>query len=147
MRGERALLVVDEFDPHEPFDTPDPWATRYDPGWRGERIIWPPYTSGHPDDPRARSLVLGEREGRHVRAQYGAKLSMIDHWLGRILDVVDRHDAWATTAVILCTDHGLYLGERGTWGKSPVAVHPELGHIPLLIAWPGVAPAVSSVSK
>jgi arylsulfatase A-like enzyme len=137
---ERALLVVDEFDPHEPFDTPDPWATRYDPGWQGERIIWPPYTSGHADDARARSLVLGEREGRHVRAQYGAKLSMIDHWLGRVLDVVDRHAAWDTTAVMLCTDHGIYLGERDMWGKPPVAVHPEMGHIPLMVCWPGAAP-------
>ena len=57
---------------------------------------------------------------------------MIDHWLGRILDVVDRHDAWDTTAFVLCTDHGHYLGERGLWGKPQVAVHPELGHIPLL---------------
>ncbi len=40
---ERALLVVDEFDPHEPFDTPEPWADRYDPDWEGDRIIWPPY--------------------------------------------------------------------------------------------------------
>ena len=68
---------------------------------------------------------------------------MIDHWLGRILDVVDRHDAWDTTAFVLCTDHGHYLGERGLWGKPQVAVHPELGHIPLLISWPGVAPTTS----
>ena len=33
---------------------------------------------------------LSDRESVHLRAQYGAKLSMIDHWLGRILDVVDR---------------------------------------------------------
>ncbi len=39
---ERALLVVDEFDPHEPFDVPEPWASRYDPDWEGERLIWPP---------------------------------------------------------------------------------------------------------
>jgi hypothetical protein len=26
------------------------------------------------------------------------------------------------------------------WGKPQVPVYPELGHIPLLIAWPGVAP-------
>jgi hypothetical protein len=79
----------------------------------------------------------------HLRAQYGAKLSMIDHWLGRVIDVVDRHDAWDTTAFILCTDHGHYLGERGFWGKPQVPIHPELGHIPLLIAWPGVTPATS----
>ena len=24
--GERFFLFVDEFDPHEPFDTPDPWG-------------------------------------------------------------------------------------------------------------------------
>ncbi len=137
---ERALLVVDEFDPHEPFDTPARWAERYDAGWEGERIIWPPYVTGDADEGRPSPLTADE--GRHVRAQYGAKLSMIDHWLGRILDVVDRHDAWATTALILCTDHGLYLGERGTWGKPPVAVHPELGHIPLLVAWPGSAAGI-----
>ncbi len=131
---ERALLVVDEFDPHEPFDTPEPWAVRYDPDWEGDRIIWPPYARNQAES------GLTERESRHLRAQYGAKLSMIDHWLGRILDVVDRNDAWDTTAVVLCTDHGHYLGERGMWGKPQVPVYPELGHIPLLISWPGVAP-------
>jgi hypothetical protein len=65
---------------------------------------------------------------------------MIDHWLGRVLDVVDRHDAWDTTAFVVCTDHGHYLGERGMWGKPQVPVYPELGHIPLVISWPGVAP-------
>jgi arylsulfatase A-like enzyme len=128
---ERFLLVVDEFDPHEPFDVPSPWAERYDPAWDGPRMIWPPYARS------ATEAGLSEREGRHLRSQYGAKLSMIDHWLGRVLDVVDRRDAWDTTAFVLCTDHGHYLGERGLWGKPSVAVQPELGHIPLLVAWPG----------
>ncbi|MGK2948909.1 MAG: sulfatase [Acidimicrobiales bacterium] len=131
---ERALLVVDEFDPHEPFDTPEPWTSRYDPDWQRDRLIWPPYARN------AEEAGLTEREARHLRAQYGAKLSMIDHWLGRVLDVIDQHQAWDTTAVVLCTDHGHYLGERGIWGKPQVPVQPELGHIPLLISWPGVAP-------
>jgi arylsulfatase A-like enzyme len=130
---ERALLLVDEFDPHEPFDTPEPWARRYDPEWEGARLIWPPYARNHAES------GLTEREGRHLRSQYAAKLAMIDHWLGRIVDVFDRHDAWDTTAFILCTDHGHYLGERGMWGKPQVPVYPEMGHIPLLIAWPGAA--------
>ena len=114
---ERSLLVVDEFDPHEPFDTPEPWASRYDPDWSGDRLIWPPYARN-----RAES-GLTEREARHLRAQYGAKLSMIDHWLGRVIDVIDRRDAWDTTAVIVCTDHGHYLGEHGgIWGKPQVPV-------------------------
>jgi arylsulfatase A-like enzyme len=131
---ERALLVVDEFDPHEPFDTPDPWATRYDPDWTGPRLIWPPYARTQDES------GLTTRSSIHLRSQYGAKLSMIDHWLGRIVDVVDRNDAWDTTAFIVCTDHGHYLGERGMWGKPQVPVYPEMGHIPLIISWPGVAP-------
>jgi arylsulfatase A-like enzyme len=131
--NERALLFVDEFDPHEPFDTPQEWASRYDREWTGARLIWPPYARSRNES------GLTEREGRHLRSQYGAKLSMIDHWLGRLVEVVDRHDAWDTTAFVVCTDHGHYLGERGMWGKPQVPVYPEMGHIPLLISWPGVA--------
>ena len=69
---------------------------------------------------------MSEREGRHLRAQYGAKLSMIDHWFGRIIDAIDRHDAWDSTAFIVCTDHGHYLGEHGgIWGKPQVPVYPR----------------------
>ena len=38
-------------------------------------------------------------------------------------------DAWDTAAFIRCTDHVIYLGERGRWGRPVVAIYPELGHI------------------
>ena len=107
--------------------------SRYDPDWDGPRLIWPPYARSQEES------GLNERASHHLRSQYGSKLSMIDHWLGRVLSVVDRYDAWDTTAFILCTDHGHYLGERGTWGKPQVPVYPEMGHIPLLISWPGAS--------
>ncbi len=131
---DRFFLLVDEFDPHEPFDTPEPWAGRYDPDWEGPMLIWPPYAK------TAERAGLTEREGRHIRANYGAKLAMIDAWFGRLLDELDRQGRWDDTAVVLCTDHGHYLGEQGTWGKPAVPIRRTLGHIPLLIAWPGVAP-------
>jgi len=73
-----------------------------------------------------------------VRACYGAKLTMIDAWLGRVLDALDRAGLWSTTAVIVSTDHGLYLGEKDLWGKPGVPVYQPLGLIPLLVWWPGV---------
>jgi len=132
------FLFVDEFDPHEPFDTPEPWASRYDDSWSGPRLIWPPYSTA-----TVASGILTERQARHVRANYGAKLSFVDHWLGRILDVLDRHDRWVDTAVVLCTDHGHYLGERDFFGKPAAPIYPEMGHIPLLVAWPGAPPRTS----
>ncbi|HEX5614239.1 MAG TPA: sulfatase-like hydrolase/transferase [Acidimicrobiia bacterium] len=131
---DRWLLFVDEFDPHEPFDTPAPWAGRYDPDWSDDLIIWPPYDVG----PIAQGR-LTEREGRQIRANYGAKLSMIDHWFGAIASALDDGDLWDSTAVIVCTDHGHYLGERDIWGKPGVMQYEPLGHVPLLIHWPGVA--------
>lgn len=130
---DRFLLFVDEFDPHEPFDTPEPYASMYDDSWEGPHLIWPPYAKAALADG-----VLTRREAHQVRACYGGKLTMIDRWFGRLLDVMDRHDLWADTALILCTDHGHYLGERDVWGKPPVPLFEPISHVPLLVSWPGV---------
>jgi arylsulfatase A-like enzyme len=132
---DRFLLFVDEFDPHEPFDTPEPWAHRYDPGWTGELMIWPPYSVK-----TVERGVLTPRQARHVRANYGAKLSMIDHWFGTILDQVDRLDLWQDTAIVVCTDHGHYLGEKDIFGKPGVPLYEPMGHTPLMVHLPGTAP-------
>lgn len=139
---DRWLLFVDEFDPHEPFDTPPSWTGRYeDEPWQGERLIWPPYVVG------GRSAGhLTDAECRHLQANYAAKLSMIDHWFGRVLDQLDAGAMWDDTAVIVCTDHGHYLGDERTipgqgrvdvWGKPMVPQFEPLGHTPLLVHWPG----------
>ena len=142
-KGERFFLFVDEFDPHEPFDTPDRWADRYDDSWEGPHLVWPPYAVD-----AIKEGIMTERDARQVRAQYGGKLSMIDHWLGKVLDSLDATNAWDDTVVVLCTDHGHYLGEpdvygRDIWGKPGVPVYKPLGHIPLMISWPGVQPGVN----
>ena len=135
---DRFFLFIDEFDPHEPFDTPEPYATLYDADWQGPHLIWPPYTAA-----ASKRGVLDKRQARQVRAQYGGKLTMIDAWFGRVLDTLDRHALWADTAVFVCTDHGHYLGEKDIWGKPPVPAYEPLGHIPLMIAWPGIIPRAS----
>jgi arylsulfatase A-like enzyme len=132
---DRFMLFVDEFDPHEPFDTPEPWANRYDPDWRGDLVIWPPYSVK-----TVERGVLTQRQAQHVRANYGSKLSMIDHWFGHLLDRVDALDLWRDTAIVVCTDHGHYLGEKDIFGKPGVPLYEPLGHTPLMVYLPGVEP-------
>ena len=138
---DRFFLFVDEFDPHEPFDTPEPWASRYDDEWDvakdGPRLVWPPYAT----DVVANGY-LSEREAAQTRANYGSKLSMIDHWFGKVLDAIDRQRLWDDTAIIVCTDHGLFLGERDIWGKPSLPFFEPFGHTPLLVSWPGVQPGL-----
>ena len=61
---------------------------------------------------------------------------MIDEWFGRVLDEFDAAKLWDDTALVVCTDHGHYLGEvRGghdIWGKPGVPQYEPLGHTPLL---------------
>jgi len=136
---DRFLLYVDEFDPHEPFDTPEPYASMYDHDWEGQHLIWPPYAiSG------VQKGVITERQARQIRACYGGKLTMIDAWFGKVLEAIDRNGLWEDTAVIVCTDHGHYLGEKDIWGKPGVPVYRQMGHIPLMIAWPGIAAGSTS---
>jgi arylsulfatase A-like enzyme len=132
---ERFLLFVDEFDPHEPFDTPEPYASMYDDTWEGaQHLVWPPYSVG-----AIANGVVSEREARQVRAQYGGKLTMIDTWFGRVLDELERSGRLDDTAVIVCTDHGHFLGEKDIFGKPGCPIYEPLGHTPLLISWPGRA--------
>jgi arylsulfatase A-like enzyme len=142
--GQPWMLFVDEFDPHEPFDTPEPWASRYDDDWSVERdgphLIWPPYTGAG-----LASGTITERQGRQIRAQYGGKLAMIDHWFGRVLDELDAGGWWDDTVVIVCTDHGHYLGEHDAWGKPAVPHYEPLLHTPLFVSWPGLTVPGSTV--
>ncbi|MBI2706172.1 MAG: sulfatase [Actinobacteria bacterium] len=133
---DRFLLFVDEFDPHEPFDTPEPYASMYDPEWDGPHLIWPPYTKA-----ALRNGVLTPDQANQIRAQYGGKLTMIDRWFGEIVAALERQGLWDSTMVIVVTDHGHYLGEHDAFGKPPLPIYQTLGHIPLLVWWPGAEPA------
>ncbi|MEO1059825.1 MAG: sulfatase [Actinomycetota bacterium] len=139
---DRYLLFVDEFDPHEPFDTPEPWASRFDEDWSDAKLIWPPYAVDALGQGR-----LDEASARQVRASYLGGLAMIDHWFGRLLDAIDASPDADDTAIIVCTDHGHYLGDlddtgRDLWGKPMVPLYEEIAHTPLLIRWPGREPGV-----
>ena len=130
---DRFFLFVDEFDPHEPFDTPEEYMRMYDPTWDGPHLIWPPYATD-----AFKEGVLTERQAHQIRSCYGGKLTMIDHWFGKLTAEIERQGLWETTAVIVCTDHGHYLGEKEIWGKPGVPLYEPLGHIPLLVRWPGL---------
>ena len=46
---------------------------------------------------------------------YCAAVTFVDEQLGRLLDMMDRHNLWATTTVVLTSDHGMHNGEKGIW--------------------------------
>ncbi|MUZ66460.1 sulfatase-like hydrolase/transferase, partial [Agrobacterium vitis] len=117
------FLQVECFDPHEPFFSYDRHKERYPHDYDGPHFDWPDY----------RAVTEKPEEIEHARMEYAALLSMCDDSLGRVLDAMDEHGLWDDTMLIVCTDHGLLLGERGWWGKNVQPWYEENIHTPLFV--------------
>ncbi|TLM86258.1 sulfatase [Pseudarthrobacter sp. NamE2] len=121
---DRWMIQVETFDPHEPFfSTPDLNAKYDDPSYTGPEYEWPEYMEDIEDN----------RVRNHVRNRYSALTELCDQSLGRVLDLMDEYSMWEDTLLIVCTDHGFFLGEHGWWGKSVQPWYEEVIHTPLFL--------------
>jgi len=104
---ERFFLWIDSFDPHEPWDPPQHYVDLYDPGCR----------KGIPPN-LSNEKALTARERRQVHARYAGEVTMLDHWLGRLLDRLDVLGLADSTAVTVISDHGTGLWDHKRMSKS-----------------------------
>jgi len=126
-------LVVDTFQPHEPWTPPRAYLelNGHPPG-EGPEPAMPHYG-------RVKNWLTDEQAGPvldRMRALYAAEVSMTDRWLGTLLERLHDHGLERETAIVLVGDHGFQLGERGWTGKISVALHPELIQVPLIVVDP-----------
>jgi len=103
------LLWVETFDPHEPWDPPQWYVDRYDPGYAGRVLDCPPYGF-------YRRLGITPREMRHVQARYAAECTMVDAAVGRLLATLDRLGLTDEVAIVFTSDHGIYADYEGDAG-------------------------------
>lgn len=131
--GKPFALVVDSFDPHEPWDPPEKYLKMYGSGRIGGVKAIQPFS---PPGGDARIWDLSPRDLRRVRNLYAAEVTMVDAWLGRFLDRLKQLGLDRSTAIVLCSDHGVLLGERGQVGKHSSQMHSEVTDVPLMIRHP-----------
>jgi len=138
--GEGPFYLQVQFTgPHDPYDAPTAWRNRYRPAELD------PGVSALPEPPtpkliqarleRAPSLVAASTEQRQRwRANYYANVSLIDHWIGQLLAVLEDSDALARTWIVFNSDHGELLGDHGLWGKA--AFYEGAVHVPCIMRAP-----------
>ncbi|MEU9094443.1 sulfatase [Streptomyces sp. NPDC087901] len=117
------FLQIETFDPHEPFFSYARHKDLYSHTYDGPHFDWPDY----------KQVTETGEQVEHARLEYAALLSMCDQSLGRVLDAMDELALWDDTLLIVCTDHGLLLGEHGWWGKNVQPWYDETIHTPLFI--------------
>lgn len=118
------LLQIETFDPHEPFYVPGEYKELYPENYSGKHYDW---TRGKTDDKDTPEAV------EHIRNQYKSLVSMCDKNLGRVLDMMDRHNMWEDTLLIVGTDHGILLAEHGWWSKNLMPYYNEIANTPLFV--------------
>ncbi|MEG2404947.1 MAG: sulfatase, partial [Oscillospiraceae bacterium] len=123
LNDDQWFLQIEAFDPHEPFYTQQSYKDLYPHDYHGKNLDWPDYGKNS----------YGEEATEHVRMEYAALMSMCDHYLGRLLDVMDANDMWKDTMLIVNTDHGFMLGEKEWMGKNSQPFYNELVHSPFFI--------------
>lgn len=138
------FLQVESFDVHEPFHVPEPYASMYGDGSERDKFtVWPPYQDTKQLAEFMANTTLEELE--FIRSQYAGKLTMVDRWFGELLRKLDELSLWEDTVIIVTTDHGHDLGERGAFGKQ-YPHYDSHANIPLFVWHPGYPGDGRSVS-
>ncbi len=120
------FLVVDNYDPHHPWDTPEEYVSLYDD----------PYDGPEPYMPVGPRSSLTDRQLERMQALYAAEVTMVDTWLGNLLDKMEELGLLENTLLLLIADHGVAHGEHGYAGKPSYVLWPEVTDIPFLIRHP-----------
>jgi uncharacterized sulfatase len=155
--GESFLLWASFLDPHPPYLVSEPYDTMYDPAsltvpsiTPGEHDANPPHFAmtqqQKPDFSPYRETGFGMHGfSSHLRdrgrlaqdiAIYYGMISLMDKYIGRILDKLDELGLADNTIVVFTTDHGHFIGQHGLTAKGPFH-YEDMVKLPFIARYPG----------
>jgi arylsulfatase A-like enzyme len=142
------FLFTSFVKPHAPYDPPEDWANSYDPAavpppvrTRAELGRENPY---YGEERRWREWDLYSEHAEQLsRAYYYANISLIDKYVGQILDELEAQGLRENTYIVFTSDHGEMAGDHWAWFKS--LAYDGSARVPLIVAGPGL-PAGEQVS-
>ena len=142
-RDERPFFLVASFiHPHDPYVARPEWWDLYD---HADIDLPEPMPEGALDRHTRRirrgiqadTVGYTEDQCRNARHGYYANTSYFDSWVGRLVGVLDETGRLDNTVVIVTSDHGDMLGDRGAFFK--MSFFERSARVPLIMAGPGVA--------
>jgi choline-sulfatase len=135
------FLLASFIHPHDPWEVPSAYLSRYD----GKDVDLPevPSLSDAELDPHSRRIRsmcgdegsgIGEQTVRNARRAYYAAVSFVDDKIGQLLQALEASGLREDTIVVVTSDHGEMLGERGLWYK--MSFFEPSARVPLIVAAP-----------
>jgi len=125
--ADKFYLVVESFDPHEPWFVPEHYRRMYD-NTEGPEQVMSGYTT-NAENMKPEFLT-------RTRANYCGLVTMCDRWFGHLYETIRTLGLLENTAIIFTTDHGHSIGDYGYIGKRGYPSSPEVYDVPLMIRHP-----------
>ena len=126
---DNMFIWVDYYDPHEPWDPPEPyWSMYRDPEYRGQDLIDP--------IPRQTAGYMSAEEIERTMSLYAGEVTFVDKWVGTLLDHIRQLGLYENSLIMHVSDHGEPFGEHGIIRKARPWNYEELVHIPWIIRHP-----------
>ena len=138
-------MVASFIHPHDPYVAKHEFWDLYAddeiemPGMTRAPDEQDPFSRRVMDGIEASTVPLTDEEVRRARRAYLANVSYFDSKIGAIVKALKDIGELDDTIVIVTSDHGDMLGERGLWYKMTFFEHSA--RVPLIMAGPGVAMA------
>jgi arylsulfatase A-like enzyme len=134
------FCIIDEFDPHEPWDPPNKYLEIYSESeYSGPELIQPVYSE--------RLKKLTDDEIKCMRDHYAGEVSMCDRWFGEFISELKNMRIYDDSLIFFISDHGHSIGDHSALGKIPMAMYPELVDIPFMIKPPGNLDGPKRINK
>lgn len=135
--GAPFFAAVHFFDPHIPYDPPEPWSSLFtDPGYRGEYgAEWGSVSQLNAVHFQSDTIPP---DGLHnLVALYDGEIAFTDSETGRLLQGLRDMGIAGNTVIVVVGDHGEEFMEHGGMDHGRT-LYQEVCHVPLIIAGPGV---------
>ncbi|BBI36501.1 sulfatase family protein [Cohnella abietis] len=144
------------FDPHPPYLVPEPWDKMYNPNEitlpsvvEGEHVANPPHfgltQQRNPDFSDYKESGMGihgmhshlhdEQSLRQDVAVYYGMISLMDKYIGVILDQLEQLGLVDSTIIVFTSDHGHAFGHHGLVAKGPFH-YEDLIRVPMIVSHP-----------
>lgn len=134
-------LCTSFISPHFPLIVEEKYFNMYYPDLAD--LPWHPEPIDHPMYHRFRYHFGVDQEFddevlKRCRAAYYGLITFVDELIGDVLDALEETGLADNTFIMMTSDHGEMLGERGLWWKSAMLEHSA--RVPFIVSHPGKLP-------
>jgi arylsulfatase A-like enzyme len=124
--ADKFFLVIESFDPHEPWLPPRHYRKMYLKEEGREQVV-----SAYGDVADLDQALLAR-----TRANYSGEVTMCDRWFGYLMESMRVLGLLDDTLVIFTSDHGHTIGDRNYMGKRGYPSAPEVYEVPMMLRFP-----------